>query len=90
MLNKKTVKNISDVKITPMTRGQVRSMRRAKLDPAQLTGDVTVEAVEKTEDWILENVYPEYDFDDLPNNDVSELIQETYLKTFGKEKEVKN
>lgn len=42
---------------------------------------------EKIEDWILDNVYVDYNFDNAPLPDCRKLANETYRLTYGAEPE---
>ena len=50
----------------------------------------TAQFNERAEDWILANVYPEYDFDDCDKKAGKKLSEQTYALTFGRDEAVKN
>lgn len=78
-------------KARSMTRKERKAFLAAGADPGvfRRTGDsdtdnpALVELTEKMVDWILENIYPDYDFDDVPNGECVRLAQETYALTMG-------
>lgn len=45
--------------------------------------DAVSELNEKIVDWILDNVYKDYDFDNAPFPECKQLANETYRLTFG-------
>lgn len=74
-----------------MTRRERKAFLAAGADPGvfRRTGDsetdnpALIELNEKMVDWILENIYPDYNFDDTPNGDCIKLAQDTYALTMG-------
>jgi hypothetical protein len=89
---------LKKIPVRVMTRGQVKELRAKGIDPGDLD-----EIPEDTKglyqllrkqksliNWILDNVYPEFDFDKLPNPIVDDFAQRTYRKTMGTDEEIKN
>lgn len=78
-----------------MSRQELKAFRAAGLDPVffEITEDNQLSFLKITalgNDWILDNVYKEYDFEEVPNNQLVELAEKTFRLTYGLEKEVKN
>lgn len=86
--------------IISMTRGQVKELKAAGLDPAfaprMIPGDSAseLEQVERNDamvDWILDNVYKGVDLSTFGNAELIVLARKTYEAAYGTEaKEVKN
>jgi hypothetical protein len=78
-----------------MSRNELKSFRATGLDPVffDSTNDNQLSFLKLTvlgNDWILDNIYKEHDFNDVPNNQLVELAEKTFRLTYGLEKEVKN
>ena len=75
--------------IKSMTRKQLRKLRDEGLDP-MMKPDMTNKDVAVMTDYILDNIYSEYNFDDIDNEKLIELATKTHLKTYGRLEEIKN
>lgn len=81
---------MAEVQIKSLTRGQIKEMRKAGYDLARLEKRNEEKAIEAME-WIFDNAYPELANDDnIPYSEVIRIAKETYQKTYGVEKEIKN
>lgn len=80
------------VVVRSLTRRQRRELRKANVDPALFkpSGDLESDGVARFEmtedmiDWILENVYADHDFDDVPNQECMKLAMDTYALALGR------
>ncbi|MBQ7418166.1 MAG: hypothetical protein IJV18_08825 [Acidaminococcaceae bacterium] len=80
-----------DVQIKSMTRGQIKELRKAGLDPARSEKELSAADVTDTMEWIFDNVYPELAGDDsIPYDEVIRIGAETYAKSMGEKREIKN
>lgn len=77
---------LPDVK--PLTRGEIKRLRKLGLDPTTLSGDPARSS--DFTDWVLDNVYAGTDFDDVPFGACLALVTATVDTTYGKAPEVKN
>lgn len=73
----------------PMTRAEVREFRKAGLDPITWD-DVTNNRMQEMIDWVLDNIYADYDLENEDYPDCVELVTETHNLTYGRKTEVKN
>jgi len=90
---KKDVKTAETFAVRSLTRGEIKKLRAAGLDLSIAAFDSKQEAAVATAkliDFVLETVYPETDFDDMPYNEAVALAMKIYKKTFGSEEEEKN
>lgn len=77
--------------IKSMTRGQVKALRIAGLNPVINRNEWTAEMNEELVDWVFANIYPEVDVDAMDNDKAVEIAGETVKRAYGfKEAEVKN
>lgn len=82
---------MADVQIKSMTRGQIKELRKAGLDPAKTEKTLSAADVTDTMEWIFDTVYPELaDDDSIPYEDVIRIGSETYAKSMGNQREIKN
>jgi hypothetical protein len=81
------------VTLRSLTRKQRRELRNSNLDPALIKCPGESEEDDARErflltedmiDWILENVYSDYDFDDVPNQECMKLALDTYTLAMGR------
>lgn len=83
-----------DIKPRAMTWNEVKALREAGLDPVKRTDADTRELAKissETLDYILENIYGENDFDNVPYNELLKLARETYILTMGEDEQtIKN
>lgn len=86
--NKRSVNTTKGIDIRVMSYKQIKALRKAGLDPAYfgVDGAKSSEMV----DYILENIYPEYDFDSCGYDEIFELGMATYRRCFGAPEETKN
>lgn len=106
-MDKIIVTNDTIPEIREMTRNQAKAFNAAGLNPmrnkdilktSKNQNDAEVETVlvmislnDEMEEWILENIYPEYDFGNTTYKKSEELALATYRKTFmPEEAEIKN
>lgn len=83
--------NLPDVRV--MTRRQVKELRKAGLDPALMSKEDAATIAARSADmieWILDNVYSDFNFDDISYSDCWALATETYRRTMGLDSEIKN
>lgn len=78
--------------IRSMTRAQRKEMDAKKLNyfKGGATGESAVLQQERCADWILDNVYPDFDFDDLPNNICYYFGQMVFAATYSDKFSEKN
>lgn len=80
-----------DIKPRVMTRQEINGLREAGLDPTMRSdaaeremSKISVEMI----DYILDNIYPEHNFDNEPYNECAKLAADTYLMTMGRKDEI--
>ena len=79
--------------VRPLTRAEMKELRKQGLDPAILEISSRTVAAQKTAelvDWILETVYPDLNFDALPYPQTVAIAMSVYKATYGTEEEEKN
>ena len=67
----------------PLTRGEVKKLREANLDPAFHEDDLTMKVNAEMVDWILENIYPDFNFDNNPYSSCLKLATDVYQLTYS-------
>ena len=74
----------TEIQARAMTNGEVKLLAEAGLDPDTLSGsgEPAAKFAMKAIRWILENVYKETNFDDMPFPVCAKLTAETYGLTF--------
>lgn len=81
------------ITLRSLTRKQRRELRNVNLDPAltkfpgESEEDDDRERLLLTEDmidWMLENVYSDFNFDDVPNQECMKLALDTYTFAMGR------
>ncbi len=84
---KKEIKK-EEFEIRDMDRDQIKSLRKAGVDPSFVNMDSknTAEFV----DFILDNIYPDVDFKGVPFYKLSKLAFSTYRRAWSGPEEVKN
>lgn len=91
MATKEKVKFSPDtVKARPLTNGEIRALRKAGLHIHYLDLKENPEKLEEFTDYILDNVYPNVDFDTASQKECIKLAADTLVQTYGDEEEVKN
>lgn len=79
--------------IKSMTRKQRKEVDAKKLNYFKYGIDSNQNLITKQEqsvDWVLDNVYPDFDFDDLPNNVCFVFGQMVFAATYGDKVSEKN
>lgn len=78
--------------IKSMTRAQRRELDAKKLNyfKGVSSGESAVLQQENCSDWILDNVYPDFDFDNLPNNICYYFGQMVFAATYSDKLSEKN
>lgn len=74
--------------VRPLTRGELKIIRKNNMDPAINTEDRTVGF--KLTDYILDEVFGDYDFSNVPNNVCEKFVRDVYTATFGSVEDEKN
>ena len=91
MATKEKVKFSPDtVKARPLTNGEIRALRKAGLHIHYLNLKDEPEKLEEFTDYILDNIYPNVDFDNATQKECIKLAADTLVQTYGDEEEVKN
>ncbi len=80
----------SVIQIRSLTVKEVRELRKAGLDPAIVKKDESADVTAGMIDWILEHIYAGQIPGDMPYNEALRIATDTYTKTYGREREVKN
>ena len=78
------------IQIRSLTVKEVRELRKAGLDPAFAKKDESADVTTGMIDWILEHIYAGQIPGDMPYNEALRIATDTYVKTYGREREVKN
>lgn len=76
-----------------LTRKQRRELDKQKLNYLKTvfqTKETAIGMQEKCYDWILDNVYPDFDFDELPNNICFFFGEAVYNATYSDDFSEKN
>ncbi len=87
-IHKKT-KDEEVVNARPMTEEEVQKMREAGMD-VMIQDELTTKSNILMFDWIVANVYPEYNFGKVPYPDKLALARSTFRLTYGLPEETKN
>lgn len=74
--------------VRSLTRGELKAIRKNNLDPAINTEDRIVGI--KLSDYILDVVFADTDFTDIPNNVCEQFVRDVYKATFGSVEDEKN
>lgn len=74
----------------PLTRSELKLLRDAGLDPAFLEGETSVRISAEMVEWILDNIYKEYDFTNTSYSECLRLATKTYQLTYSMDGEIKN
>ena len=69
--------------VRAMTRKQVKQMKAAGFDPLNAEREEHASNTMDMFDWILENVYSDYDFDEYPNGECLRLAADTFKLAMG-------
>ena len=80
----------NSIAIRSLTVREVREMRKAGLDPAFAKKEDSADTTAGMVDWVLGHVYAGQIPDDMPYNEALRIAMDTYAKTYGREREVKN
>ncbi len=70
-------------KARALTRGEIKALREAGLDPAFHEDDLTMKVNAEMVDWMLDQVYQGFDFTSVPYSDCLELATKTYQLTYS-------
>ncbi len=73
-----------------LTRDEIKALRAAGLDPAFTENDVTMKLNTDMVDWILDNIYKDFSFANLPYSDCLKLATKSYQMTYSVASEEKN
>lgn len=76
------------IEIKSMTRGQIKQLRAAGLDPA--FGEKDKENSAELVDWIIDHIYPELPADDLEYHILVKLATDTYTRAYRGPESIKN
>lgn len=97
MAKKTIVSDISEVQLRPMKRGQFRDIREKGMTFANIadkssSGNLgqAEDLAMQLQDYVLDKIYPEYDFDQLPQHIVADFVRNTYIGNSTTESEAKN
>ncbi len=78
-------------KARALTRSEIKALRAAGLDPAFIEGAITMKKNAELVDWIMDKVYKDTDFSNIPYSACLELSTKTYQLTYRvTEEEEKN
>jgi|LSQX01.3.fsa_nt_gb hypothetical protein len=69
--------------VRAMTRKQFRQMKEAGFDPLKVDQEEQASSTLDMFDWILDNIYPDHDFDEYPNGECMRLAADTFKLAMG-------
>lgn len=69
--------------VRAMTRRQVKEMKAAGFNPMHLGNEEQAGKTMDMFDWILDNVYGDYDLDDYPSGECLRLAADTFKLAMG-------
>lgn len=75
--------------VRSMTRKQIKSLRASALDPA-MNPNMTSAKIAEMVDYILDNIYADFDSENASYEKLVELAMHTHQKAYGRYNEVKN
>ena len=83
-----TEENKTEIALRDMNRKHIKALRAAGLDPAfvEINAQVTADLV----DWIIDNIYPDLNLDDMPYYEVMQLAMNTYTRAVKGPEVIKN
>ncbi len=69
--------------VRAMTRRQMKQMKEAGFNPLEVDNEEQAEKTLDMFDWILDNVYSDYDLDEYPNGGCMRLAADTFRLAMG-------
>lgn len=89
-MTRKQAKEFNAKGLNPMRNIDMIKLYKSKEELSPEEALFTININDDMAEWILENIYPEYDFDNTDQKASDTLAAETYSKTFLGSVEVKN
>lgn len=77
-------------KVREMTNQQIRALRKAGLHPHCMELAEVGKHLDEFTDWVLDTLYAECDFSNVPQRTCVELAGKVLRATYGQEEETKN